>query len=67
MLFGKTKIFFRDFAYTILLKKYAKFYEYINLQAHRLTSLFIKNSYVNKRDRKIKFKKTIAQYCKGLA
>ena len=65
ILFGNTKVFFRDFAYSALLKKYSKYYEYINLQAHKLTNIFVKNAYVKKRDRKIKNRNVIRNYCRG--
>ena len=48
----------------MLLKKYSKYYKTINIQAHKLTSLFIKNAYQKKRQRILSNRKTITRYLK---
>ena len=51
-LYGKNKIFFKDEAYGVLLKKYIKYVEYLNHECHLITSLFVRHHYVKKKQKK---------------
>ena len=49
ILYGKDKMFFKDYAYSLLVKKYIKYVSHLMIKCHKVTSLFIRNCYVNKR------------------
>lgn len=62
LLFGISKIFFREYAFNVLMKKYSKYLETLNHRAHQITSLFVKLNYMKKKQRKLGHKKTVKKY-----
>lgn len=65
MIFGTNKVFFRDFAYSVLVRKYAHHMAYLNEMAHRLTNLFVHNLYRKKKLRKLAHIATMNRFAKG--
>ncbi len=65
ILFGKTKIFWKDYAFGVMLQKYAFYLLMLNSSAHKITNLFVKINYTRKKQRKIKNKKTLINYIRS--
>lgn len=63
-IFGKNMVFFRDFAYTTLVKKYQQYIEEINAKCRKIQGLFLKNRYLSKLNRKKKTISLIKSYIK---
>lgn len=48
-LFGSSKIFWKDYAFSVLLQKYAFYMLMLNQNAHKLTNLFVRVNYLRKK------------------
>lgn len=65
ILYGTTRVFFKDYAFSVLLRKYGLQLVVLNSYAHRVTSLFVKNNYQQKKQRKDNHKKIVLRYLRG--
>lgn len=65
ILYGTTKIFFKDYAFSVFLRKYGLHLLILNLKAHIITSFFVKIAYKSKKLRKDNHKKTIIRFVRG--
>jgi hypothetical protein len=52
VLYGKTKVFFKDFAYILLVNKYNSYVEDLKFKVRKIIRLMVKNVYLNKKKRK---------------
>ena len=59
-------VFFRDFAYTTLVKKYQQYLEEINTKCRKIQGLLLKNRYLSKLNRKKKKIRLIKNYMKTI-
>lgn len=65
ILFGLTKLFFKDYAFAVFLRKYGLHMLILNLKAHKITSFFVRINYQSKKRRKDNHKKTVIKYVRG--
>jgi hypothetical protein len=61
-IFGKTMVFFRDFAYTALVKKYGLYLEDLHEKCRKIQGCLLKFRYMNRRDKKKRTIKLIRSY-----
>lgn len=66
ILYGKNMVFFRDYAYTALVKKYHQYLLDINNKCRKIQGCLLKNRYQNKLRKKKEIIKKIQNYMKSI-